>query len=122
MTHLTKENFWNDLSEKYPAEMSKFEKWIDGYKIRVKWLWLFGCYSLHDITYPDLPIAMQVGVFIQYTTEQKHWWEKLPLRQHKTMQDWADEIKIWFEVASYYNNHPLSAKSKTKTNDHRAGK
>jgi len=52
--------------------MKVFCQWIDEYKKRVGWSQLF--YSPHspqnrDIKYHDLPIAMQVGIFWQFTLE-----------------------------------------------------
>lgn len=67
---LTKENFWNEMYTKYPGEMQHFCEWIDEYKKRVNWCTLFKCGS-HEKPpkYHDLPIAMQVGIFIQFVAE-----------------------------------------------------
>lgn len=75
---LTKENFWNGMMEKYPAAMQKFCKWIDEYKQRVKWAELFTKVNcMHEIQqcpeqppkYHDLPLAMQIGIFLQFVSE-----------------------------------------------------
>lgn len=78
MDSLTKENFWNDLMAKYPEEMKEFCGWIDDYKIRVNWLPLFNVDSDYQNylgknapapKYHDLPIAMQIGIFMQFASE-----------------------------------------------------
>ena len=38
---LTKENFWNEMIQKYPKAMKIFCDWIDEYKKEVKWNDLF---------------------------------------------------------------------------------
>lgn len=37
MKSLTKENFWNELTEDHPSAMDAFCKWIDEYKKRINW-------------------------------------------------------------------------------------
>lgn len=74
MDKLTKQNFWNKLHEKHPAEMKKFCDWIDQYKNRVRWDDLFNEYFGDGVSHPspkyhDLPIAMQIGIFLQYVSE-----------------------------------------------------
>lgn len=67
---LTKENFWNDLMEKYPEEMKLFCAWIDEYKKKVDWNNLFASTVNAKIPkYHDLPIAMQFGIFLQFAKE-----------------------------------------------------
>lgn len=74
---LTKENFWNKLYEDYPEEMKKFCDWIDEYKKRVNWNFLFQDIEIREDhtwklvhsqkrKFHDLPIAMQTGIFYQY--------------------------------------------------------
>lgn len=58
---LTKENFWNDLHEKYPGGMAWFCQWVDEYKIKNPAVFASG------LKFHDLPTAMQVGVFIEFT-------------------------------------------------------
>lgn len=74
---LTKENFWNELHEKYPNQMKVFCDWIDEYKKRVKWGKLFNefldCDVIDNINAPkfhEIPVAIQIGIFIQFTCEQ----------------------------------------------------
>lgn len=75
---LTKENFWDQLYADYPEEMKKFCDWIDEYKKRVEWNYLFDGYNKVDQDgnifntapkFHDIPIAMQIGIFYQYATE-----------------------------------------------------
>jgi hypothetical protein len=90
--NLTKENFWNDLYEKYPGQMQMFCEWIDEYKKRIGWNDLFsmrnwsviddspaesedlkthkrGEIEVNTYKFHHLPIGMQIGIFIQYTIE-----------------------------------------------------
>jgi len=66
MESLTKENFWNELHDKYTAEVEDFCKWIDQYKARIFWPLLF---EYKEMKYHNLPIAMQIGIFLQYVSE-----------------------------------------------------
>lgn len=74
MESLTKEKFWNGLEEKYPKGMEVFKNWIDEYKKKVNWEHLFNygfpCYAKqgwHNPKYHDLPIAMQIGIWIEFS-------------------------------------------------------
>lgn len=78
MDTLTKENFWNEVSEKYPKATAHFKRWIDQYKGLNDWEKLFnqncryGTGSPYPDKYPkyhDLPTFMQFGIFIQYAAE-----------------------------------------------------
>lgn len=76
---LTKENFFNAIQEMNPEGMKKFCDWIDEYKQKVCWSNLF---RAHAVPIPDsgyrlpkyheLPIAMQIGIFIQFMDEKRH--------------------------------------------------
>lgn len=91
---LTKENFWNDIEARYPKTMERFNEWIDTYKEENDWDKLFNgnvylgskeltikattgsIDSKHWFSeetaspkYHELPIAMQVGIFFQFTSE-----------------------------------------------------
>ncbi len=72
METLTKENFWNEMEQKYPKAMAHFQNWIDGYKETVKWNYFFGAghndaHNYHGAPkYHELPIAMQFGIFVEY--------------------------------------------------------
>lgn len=94
---LTKENFWNEMYEKYPDAMKTFCAWIDEYKERVKWDSLF--YNESDdfyeyavkgrrIKYHDLPIAMQIGIFLQFVSEVNTFEE-----DGKTLSDMVASIE-----------------------------
>jgi hypothetical protein len=90
MESLTKENFWNELMEKYPEQMKVFCAWIHEYKKRVNWDELFNDITLETIQgivverrsrkYHELPIAMQVGIFFQFMAEH----------DPDIMEDWVD--------------------------------
>lgn len=63
---LTKENFFNEMMEKYPKATGHFCKWIDEYKKAVSWNDLFrGPSKFHDI-----PYAMQYGIWIEYCGQE----------------------------------------------------
>lgn len=93
---LTKENFWNELYDKYPDKMKVFCSWVDEYKEKVNWEQLFGNAGKK---YHDLPIAMQIGIFIQFTTETERVRDFI-LDEPESMQALADEIKMWFKWES----------------------
>lgn len=74
MDSLTKENFWNELQEKYPEQMKVFIDWIDEYKKRVDWDLIFregkhGSEYAQPTHYHQLPIAIQLGIFMQFQAE-----------------------------------------------------
>lgn len=79
MEELTKENFWNEMEQKYPIAMEKFKVWIDKYKLDNDWNNLFGKHDLYtEEEYPyrttfsqtpkfhELPTAMQYGIFYEF--------------------------------------------------------
>ncbi|MCW3111348.1 MAG: hypothetical protein JWQ09_5854 [Segetibacter sp.] len=76
---LTKENFWDEMEQKYPKAMKHFKKWIDQYKTEHDWDYLFngnithgvGFFTVKEQTtespkYHELPIAMQFGIFCEW--------------------------------------------------------
>jgi len=81
---LTKENFWNEMQEKFPKAMKVFCDWIDEYKKEVKWNKLFS-YAEHDTDFPkpspypafikfhDIPYAMQLGIWIEFCKQQEFY-------------------------------------------------
>lgn len=82
---LTKENFWNEIQDRYPGGFHEFVIWIDEYKKKVGWEKLFFPDALEDgtlvytnIKFHDLPTAMQVGIFIQYWMETGHRYDFFP--------------------------------------------
>lgn len=74
--NLTKENFWNEMQEKYPKAMKKFCDWIDEYKKENNWISLFDAkvqndgFTVERPKYHDLPIAFQVGIFFEYVSKE----------------------------------------------------
>lgn len=110
MEKLTKENFWNDLYAQYPGEMKKFCDWIDDYKKRVDWQKLFFTpHATHsrDIKYHDLPIAMQIGIFLQYVAETENW-GGIELPSIQGMATFATiplYIQEFFQYESSINTH-----------------
>lgn len=107
---LTKENFWNDIQEKYPAEMDIFCQWIDKYKERVKWKELFND-NPFDHRCPEapkfheIPTEMQIGIFFAFTVEiDAHgvnllFDDGLPLSVH----DFISNIREWFVFEHHRN-------------------
>ena len=73
MNVLTKENFWNQLKEKYPLSVQHFCDWIDQYKKENQWERLFNYGSphydkmgWHNPKFHDLPMEMQYGIILYY--------------------------------------------------------
>ena len=66
---LTKENFWDDLQEKYPDAMKTFLNWIDDYKKTVKWAEILGG-SARAPKFHDLPYTMQFGICVEFLNQQ----------------------------------------------------
>lgn len=64
MVTLTKENFWDEMSQKYPKATAHFKLWVDQYKSEHDWASMFG--HLEYKKYHELPIAMQFGIFLEY--------------------------------------------------------
>ncbi len=63
--------FWDDLEAKYPSGTDHFYNWVHAYKESVEWTKLFQpAKSGKALSYFDLPIAMQIGVFFQYAADQ----------------------------------------------------
>lgn len=116
MDKLTKENFWNDLYAKHPDQMNKFCKWIDEYKERIDWRKLFFTpHATHarDIKYHDLPIAMQIGIFLQYVAESESWGGiELPkINGMEAFESIPGYIKDFFEYESSLQTHNSSIHS-----------
>ena len=70
MENLTKENFWNEMQNKYPLAFKDFSTWIDNYKKANNWNSLFPITERKkhwmDIKFHHLPIAMQMGIWNEY--------------------------------------------------------
>lgn len=112
---LTKENFWNEMKQKYPKAMDHFKKWINQYKFEHDWDDLFNggwereAYGGIDRTeapkYHELPIAMQFGIFLEYVsnTANKRKGKGMDLKASiKMTGNYLKEIKhkisSWFEL------------------------
>jgi hypothetical protein len=110
---LTKENFWNELQKKYPVEMKKFCDWVDEYKKRVEWETLF---AVHVRGYKDykgatpkfheIPVAMQIGIFFQFTTEMSESDQGVHLfnigegHAPTSMSSYIERVHRWFAVTN----------------------
>lgn len=116
ITCLTRENFWNDLATWYPDQMKEFCDWIDEYKKRIKWNTLFANTLMSseesEIKYHHVPIAMQLGIFFQYTCESPHQYlltEAVP--EIEDMQDMVDAIHRWFYIVHHNSKQSQAEKS-----------
>ena len=104
MENLNKENFWNELYEKYPLGMKVFCDWIDEYKKKNNWKMLFNSNSEYQNAdgknaiapkYHDLPLAMQIGIWIEFCSELSvHEWEVDDLCTY----DWKADITECFKM------------------------
>lgn len=98
---LTKENFWNALKERFPAEVDHFCRWIDEYKKNVRWDKLFPTITA-DILYPlsggkkfhDLPIDMQAGIIYRYSNS--FLFEEYLLNMQNLMHNPAMAVEAFF--------------------------
>lgn len=100
-------DFWNELKDKYPAEMTIFGDWVDRYKEKVHWKYLFRSDTGIKLELPkfhQLPSAMQLGIFIQFTVEARPiMLIPFPTSEeqiHATMEEWIQDVRQWF-----YNSH-----------------
>lgn len=66
---LTKETFWNDVEKLNPQKFQEFKDWIDKYKEKVGWDDLFQFAGGTAPKYHDLPIAFQIGIFLEYVQD-----------------------------------------------------
>ncbi len=75
MNNLNKENFWNEMYQKYPLAMKDFCEWVDQYTDQNNWKELFNSDSdWQDANgknapapkFHELPIAMQMGIWNEY--------------------------------------------------------
>jgi hypothetical protein len=106
--NLTKENFFNDIYEKYPSEVQQFCKWVDQYKKKNNWVGLFGT---DEVKFHHLPLAMQIGIFIQFCAESgnRYGFEIF-------VEDAMDFEEIKDEIAEYFAVHNMDS-SNEKTRD-----
>lgn len=72
---LTKENFFDAMSEKYPNAMQRFNDFIDKYKTSVNWNELFNDEESYTGTpgnapkFHEIPYELQVGVIMLFIRE-----------------------------------------------------
>jgi hypothetical protein len=80
MENLSKENFWDDITKRFPEAMELFGKWIDKYKEEVGWDRLFanGQYFIEpngkgghrsETKFHDIPFEMQNGILARFDIE-----------------------------------------------------
>jgi hypothetical protein len=113
METLTKENFWNEMEQKYPKAMAHFQNWIDGYKQANDWKELFyegdadGDHAYyHDAPkYHELPIAMQFGIFLEYVSSSANSIRKKDMHLRLSLKVTGDytstimlKIQYWFKI------------------------
>lgn len=93
--HWATEEHWAKFKEAYPDAMAIFSTWIDEYKKRVFWKQLF--YKDFGIgilppRFDEIPAAMQVGIFLQFASENNFADPLMIEIKHKTS---IDEIFTW---------------------------
>lgn len=106
METLTKENFWDEMEQKYPKAMAHFKRWIDQYKEENNWYNLFnsGIHKGHAVgfyesnkteasKYHELPIAMQFGIFVEYSNSVIKAYRLHPSSARMESQDLIFETK-----------------------------
>ena len=119
MERMNKANFWDKLETEYPEQMGDFKKYIDEYKRREDWANLFpgriiygdddvmGKYrQVIPVKFHDLPNAMQIGIFIQYTIENG---DAAFMENPSNMQDYQNGILKWFFVEKSLSDREKSS-------------
>jgi hypothetical protein len=105
MEKMTKANFWDGLKTEYPDQTTDFLMWLDEWKRRERWNELFGEGHLYakgvgeqlivrNVKFHDLPNAMQIGIFIQYTVETGA--HPFHCQDELIMDAWQMAIGQWF--------------------------
>ena len=108
MRKMSKGEFWDAISDKYPEEFADFAEYVDEYKRREGWSKLFDERIVMGMgrmitKYHDLPNAMQLGIFIQYTVESGLSFihpEFIP----QIMDDYIGSIEAWFVAVRELNS------------------
>jgi hypothetical protein len=100
---LSLENFWNKLYEKYPEAAEEWCDWIDQYKDETNLKVLFNERIIKapvngfddlEIIAPkvhQLPIALQVGIFMQFLSE------RVTYSTFNVRGDWKAQVEKYFE-------------------------
>jgi hypothetical protein len=87
---LTKENFWNEMMEKYPKSTKVFCEWIDEYKKEVDWVNLFNEHL--NIKFHDIPYAMQYGIWMEFCRQEMSKYFEQPEHESQFI-DLAEDVK-----------------------------
>jgi hypothetical protein len=110
---LTKENFWDGMTVRFPKAMKLFGQWIDNYKMSVDWPRLFNSRSQDMGIAPkfhQLPYAMQQGIWIEFA---KDIFDKLPVKsEYNYRKDLVEDVQETFEWIE-----PLLNESKQKQHE-----
>lgn len=103
MIRMSKTEFWDVLEQQYPEQMADFRSWVKEYARREEFESVFGCgncgrYGPH-IEFPDLPNAMQLGIFIQYTVEHggRQFIDMSLIEDGLSMETWINRVRTWFK-------------------------
>lgn len=106
------DNFWYGIKEKYPEYFNDFSEWFKVYKEKVGWKKIFNeivafrMYASVVTKAPKfykLPIAMQIGIFLQYVSEKK---SSIDFKIHickendKSLELILEDIEDWFKQQS----------------------
>ena len=71
--NLTKENFFNKLSEQFPLAMEQFSRWLQNYKSETRWGKTFGSRNDEQVIimpeFYEIPFEMQMGILIAFFRE-----------------------------------------------------
>lgn len=106
---LTKENFWDDMEQKYPKAMAHFKAWIDQYKTEHDWEYLFNVNVRYEQAgvpgrilltispkYHELPIAMQFGIFLEWLQSYPKQKFRVYLFERKELEGYSSAYLISF--------------------------
>jgi hypothetical protein len=110
MQTLTKENFWNLQQKRTPLIMERFCKWIDEYKKQNNWGYLFSGYKKTEDNgriivcygcfpkYHEIPLAMQIGIFLQFVAEYNNYGFGITIREVNDIQNFHHSISYWMQL------------------------
>ena len=107
---MTKENFWNEIEQRWPGELEMFSQWLDEYKKKIHWDDLFHREKREhywtDLKFHHLPDAIQIGIFYQYTIEEPCRYSFI-IEEKDSLEKIAENIKEWFceEHEDAYRDH-----------------
>ncbi len=69
MENLSKENYWNDLMERFPSSVKEFGDWFDKWKVQY-WNRFFD-ERFYEFTLDHFPFEMQYGIIFKYFRDEK---------------------------------------------------